>query len=402
MLMNSQMKNSKAKARKGRPIVCIETGEVFPSAQAAAQSLGISYGASNIGTAARNGGAIKGFHWRFKDDPEPEPGQIRGNRAVVCWETGEEFDTAEEAAVWAGTDIKGIYASLNLHCSSGGFHWYLKGTPKPDAGMFKTGKAVVCWETGEVFESVNAAAKAAGLKNGGRISTAAKNGGMSGGCHWYFEGSPKPDASDLIWPNQHRPGRKVVCWETGKVYTSIREAASAVGVADSKNVAIAARTGGKSGGFHWHFEGEDGPKKKEKKRKTRAVVCWETGEKFESISAASAAVGLKSESSIRSVLRGEQITAGGFHWYLSDQPKPVTFEYEPRRKQPIACWETDEVFEGADEAAAAVGLKSKSNIYSAVRKGVRAGGYHWYRLDRPKPKKSELKQDKRRNRRKTM
>ena len=70
-----------------------------------------------------------------------------------------------------------------------------------------------------------------------------------------------------------------MCAETGAVYASAKEAAAAVDVT-AKSISVAACNGRKSGGFHWFYEGEDGPK--EKQRKPRAVVCWVTEEVFPS------------------------------------------------------------------------------------------------------------------------
>ena len=368
--------------------------------------MGISYGGANLYLAARNGGTIKGYHWRFLDEPEREPGQLRGNRSVICWETGVIFETAEAAATWAGTDVNGIYASLNFHCSSGGYHWYLHGTPKPDASIFKTGQAVVCVETSEVFESINAAARAVGLKTGSRICTAIKNGSTSGGYHWYRQGDPKPDALQLK-NRELRKSRAVACWETDEVFASADEAAKAVGLKSSSCIRAALRkTQTTAGGYHWYYA--DSPKSEmhpapEQRRKPREVACVETGEVFSSADAAAKAVGLKSSSGIRAALRKKQATAGGYHWRYADAPEPETLPSSKHGRKPraVACWETDEVFASADEAATAVGVAHAGNIRAAVRNRYCTGGYHWYRPDQPKPKESELKQTKRKNSKKS-
>lgn len=390
----AQTPTAKAKQGQGRPVVCVETGKVYANANAAARALGISYGGANLGVAARNGGTVKGYHWRYQDEPEREPGQIRGNRSVVCWETDEVFETAEAAAAWAGTDINGIYASLNLRCSSGGYHWYLYGTPKPDASVFKTGRAVVCWETGVEYPSINAAAHAVGLKTGAHICEAIRTGGTSGGYHWYYKGAAKPDASEL----KSKRKRPVICWETGEEFENTSAAAEAVGLKSTSCIQNALKKGVRTGGYHWYYKGDPKPEtfpETKKGRKPRAVVCYETGETFESTKRAAEAVGLKGDACIRAVLRGDRPVAGGFHWYVSGQPRPDASELKQgRRKRPVACWETDEVFANAKEAAAAVGIARAASINTAVRMRSRVGGYHWYRLDQPKPKESELKQTK--------
>lgn len=47
-------------------------------------------------------------------------------------------------------------------------------------------RPIVCLETGEVYKSVSAAARAVGLKGGSAISRAAARGYIAGGYHWAY------------------------------------------------------------------------------------------------------------------------------------------------------------------------------------------------------------------------
>jgi group I intron endonuclease len=54
----------RASARKhSKPVICVETGEVFSSAKEAMRETGINAG--NIGTACKSGRRAGGFHWTY-------------------------------------------------------------------------------------------------------------------------------------------------------------------------------------------------------------------------------------------------------------------------------------------------------------------------------------------------
>lgn len=51
-----------------RPVVCLETGELWPSARAAATELFVDH--SSFHKAVCQGATSVGYHWAFADDPE--------------------------------------------------------------------------------------------------------------------------------------------------------------------------------------------------------------------------------------------------------------------------------------------------------------------------------------------
>ena len=66
-------KHSKETLRKiatanGKPVVCVETGEVFYSAVEASRQMGLSKCA--VWYAVKNGQKSKGFHWKYLEDAE--------------------------------------------------------------------------------------------------------------------------------------------------------------------------------------------------------------------------------------------------------------------------------------------------------------------------------------------
>lgn len=170
---------------RGRPVVCFETGEVFPSARSASKSLGLSK--SMVGQAVVKKVSAGGFHWYFADQPDPDPTEFKKPRAkaVVCHETGEVFASMTEAAKAKGTTKGVMQHAVRSGCKAGGYHWYLADQPGPALPHFSENikKPVVNIETGEVFETQSTAAKSIN-RNRSAISNAVKSGCTAGGYHW--------------------------------------------------------------------------------------------------------------------------------------------------------------------------------------------------------------------------
>lgn len=115
---------------------------------------------------------------------EQPRGSSRG-RPVVCHETGEVFASMAAAAKAKGTKRSNIRQSVRLACRAAGCHWYLADQPNAEPIRFAENKKkpVVNIETGEVFESQAAAAKSVN-RSTSSICDAVKSCRTAGGCHW--------------------------------------------------------------------------------------------------------------------------------------------------------------------------------------------------------------------------
>ena len=83
--------------------------------------------------------------------------------------------------------------------------------------------------------------------------------------------------------------------------------------------------------------------------RSKKVVCIETGEIYPSASYVEKNI----ISGIRDVIKGKQLTAGGFHWkYLNEE----TITKKPHERKKVICSNTGEVFSNTDEAANFVGV----------------------------------------------
>lgn len=232
-------------------------------------------------------------------------------KSVVCYETGELFESVADAARAIGVHKRAISISIENHTASGGYHWYYETDERPTPDSFKRvkdRKAVVCVETGEVFDSTGVAAYEMGLTISG-VSKSARSGQATKGFHFHYI----DDSSMSIKPSRTIP---VICVETGKKYDSITNAAIDIGQKEPSNIIVALKSGGRAGGYHWRFADVEKPVPPFKKERWRAVMCCETGEIFRSACAAARSMGFSASAVWRALKRGG--TSGGYHWKYVD------------------------------------------------------------------------------------
>ena len=171
------------------------------------------------------------------------------------------------------------------------------GTKRPDIS-----RRVKCVETGEVFESICAAAKWCNRLASNLCALLSGKGRTFGGYHWIYADEDEEAALERIrqMPEGHKPTDKTRAKQRqaklGKKHTpehceKIRQSHIGVG---------------------W--------KPSTYEKLCRKVRCVETGEVFDSIKAAAEHYGLK-RPNISAVLAGKNKTSGGFRWeYVDGQP----------------------------------------------------------------------------------
>lgn len=120
-------------------------------------------------------------------------------------------------------------------------------------------------------------------------------------------------------------------------------------------------------------------------RRKREIICFETGERFASITDAASAIGA-ARSLVSSALKRHG-ACRGFHFYYADEAKPDDSVFDRKvykNSRPIICLETNERFESQARAAKAVGVPREA-IYAALRGHIATKGLHFYYADEPKP-----------------
>lgn len=106
----------------------------------------------------------------------------------------------------------------------------------------------------------------------------------------------------------------------------------------------------------------------------KQVLCIDDGLTYESAAAAEKAYGLGKDC-VASVCRGDKATAGGRHFcYTGDA---YVENRHHKRSKSVVCVETGVVYESAAAAAKAIGLSSNAVSNAAAGYCRTSGGYHW-------------------------
>lgn len=145
-------------------------------------------------------------------------------REIVCFETGERFESVTDAASAIGAARPLVSSALKRHGACRGFHFYYADEAEPDDSVFdrkvyKNSRPIICLETNERFESQARAAKAVGVPRAA-IYAALRGHIATEGLHFYYADEPKPDEEFF----RNRSWTRVRCKETGVVYESIAQA----------------------------------------------------------------------------------------------------------------------------------------------------------------------------------
>lgn len=203
------------------------------------------------------------------------------------------------------------------------------GVKRPDIS-----RQVKCVETGEVFESIRAAAKWRNVPAPNLVMLLKGKGRTVGGYHWIY--TDEDEEAQLERIRQMPEGNKA----TEETRKKIRQA----------------KLGRKHTPEHCEKIRQShlgqGWKPSTYEKCCRKVRCVETGEIFDSIKNAAEHYGLK-RPNISAVLAGKNKISGGFHWEYVDGQPPQSRSEEFRKKigKPVRCVETGVVYESVSRAA---------------------------------------------------
>lgn len=110
-------------------------------------------------------------------------------------------------------------------------------------------------------------------------------------------------------------------------------------------------------------------------RRKREIICFETGERFASVTDAASAIGA-ARPLVSSALKRHG-ACRGFYFYYADEPEPDDL-LPSKRGIRVRCVETGVVYKTITQAAKETGA-SQAGIRGAAS-GM-AGGYHWEYAD---------------------
>ncbi len=300
-------------------------------------------------------------------------------KKLYCYETRQEFSSLVKASENVKITPSTLSEVVNKSDrTAGGYHWctdlsIFDGVEL--SGGYKT--EVFCYETREKFESMADAAKWCGSLSISYISKVLNNPNKtSGGYHWcsnlsIFDGVELSGGS-----------KEVYCYETEQRFESVKSAANFLNLDSSylsKVIDIPNKT---CGGYHWCTDLSifDGVELKTGPESVRqSVFCYETEERFKSVSEAATFYNLSSPSSIFEVIDKPNRTSANYHWCTDPsifEGVEITFP-ENGKSKVIFCYETKQQFKSIVEASNHLGVS-----FSLVRTTLNdpnktAGGYHW-------------------------
>lgn len=284
-------------------------------------------------------------------------------------------------------------------------------------------RRVKCVETGEVFESLRAAAKWCNVPPPNLSALLAGKGRTLGGYHWIFadedeeaalerirqmpEGRQRTDESkarqrrimtgrklspehcDKIrqahlgksWKEStyEKCCRKIRCVETDEIFPSIKEAAEHYNL---KRPNISAALSGKAkscGGYHWEYVDGQSPKKRSenfRRKVSKPVRCVETGVVYESVAKAAEAFGV-TDSAIGNAASGKREKSCGYHWEFFDGELAPLEETQTVAPMLILCVETQEIFQTVHDAAEKFGISAAAISHALNGRAKSTGGHQW-------------------------
>lgn len=219
---------------RSKAVICVETGKVYPNMKIAGAEIGIDPSAIS-GVIRGVNITAGGYHWKYADEEDANKGSRKRNVAVFCEDTGEFFPTLEAAAKKFGVNASTIGKIVRGKCKSS-LHFKRVEEPVyneirgEDKRSNHIPDAVICVETGERFESIRKAAKATGISNTS-ISGVLKGKMLTaGGYHWQYADDRPNNIRD---ENTRKFSKSVVCLETGEVFPSLKIAAETLNINSS-------------------------------------------------------------------------------------------------------------------------------------------------------------------------
>lgn len=303
-----------------RPVCCVETGEIFSSATEAANALGTVV--DNVRNSIYYGKAAKGKHFYYVGE-RPEKAKRSKRTAVRCIETGEIYASQAEACRKNNLPVGSLSTALQRGYACHDFHWEYVDSDKDNVLPLPQRKVkVVCYETEEVFDSISKAAEFAGVESSA-IQVALRNKGFSGGFRWYRYGEERPKESAFIGKVARNRERKIVCYETGAEYPSVKILADELGI-KAGSIVEGIKCSGTIKGKHYFYQDEGDPDKDTlRQRNNIQVRCIETGVVFDSLNAAIHSVGIKkhTEGLKKAIVSGELYH--GYHWKYAAENEEV-------------------------------------------------------------------------------
>jgi predicted transcriptional regulator len=203
-----------------KPVICLETGEIFESINTAAENVGIHRAGISMAFNGKQRTA-GGCHWEYLNKEDKVSEETSYN--LGCANRGKK-QSAEQIAKRVA---------------------HLKGKHRTNFGNYKS---VICIETGEIFKSVKIAGEQIGVHQTLISKVLHGEKKTAGGYHWKFTDAESPPK--YLHENTHK--KSVMCVETQKIFPSIKETVESLGLKNKNGISAVLNNRQKtSGGYHW-------------------------------------------------------------------------------------------------------------------------------------------------------
>lgn len=298
-------------------------------------------------------------------------------RAVVCIETGQVFNTIKEAQETTGLWIKPALSGQKD--SVGGFHFKyyekteISKTPIRKVNFYTEAEIALL-----VQQYPNSGADIPELLSrhpAKSIRSKAKELGIV--------------CTEKNYRNSYN-NIPVICIETEQVFKDVYEAAALFKVKGSRSAIINVCNGKSVTAYNYHWCWLKDTKRQEQIKdnlQNKKIICINTGTVYDSVTAASKATGVP-VSSIYSAIKKPSNTPK-LHWAYAEDTERIKFiednyltpdniytNYTFKPKS-VRCVETGVVYADMTTAAKALGMHGPSHISTACKTGKKSGGYHW-------------------------
>ena len=178
---------------RSKAVICVETGKVYPNAKTAAADVGLK-SASGI-TGVLRGAVVTagGYHWQYADEEDATKGSRKRSVAVLCEDTGEIFPTFEAAAKKFGicaTTVSRIAngkyrSSLHFKLVEELSYNEIRDTDKR-FGSSSHYTPIMCVETGQTFSGIKVAAEYFQISYQSISSMLSGKANSAGGFHFKY------------------------------------------------------------------------------------------------------------------------------------------------------------------------------------------------------------------------
>ena len=240
---------------RSKPVMCVETGKVYPNMKTAAADVVISPSAISLvlrGITLTAGG----YHWRYPDGEENKGSQHR-NMPVMDEDTGKIYPTIDAAAADLGISATTISRIAHGQTIST-LHFKFLQEPtyneirSEDERKNHSACPVICLETGEQFSSIRQAAKALGISHG-VISAILRGVGIAAnGLHFCYA-DDRPNKIRDETTRKTTSSKSILCVETGQVFPSLKAAADSLNLNHSNICGVLKGKRPSVGGLHFEY-----------------------------------------------------------------------------------------------------------------------------------------------------